>query len=127
VIDRGGAVLAGLLLLTLVPAPAGPCAAAAEPVVRRIEVTARRFEFVPATIEVARGDVVELVLHSEDTEHGIEMEAFGVKVAIPKGGAPVSVSFVASRVGRFPFKCSEYCGSGHRRMRGELVVSEVAD
>jgi nitrite reductase (NO-forming)/hydroxylamine reductase len=38
----------------------------------------------------------------------------------------VSVLFVADKPGRFLIECSEYCGSGHKRMRGELVVAEDA-
>jgi cytochrome c oxidase subunit 2 len=85
-----------------------------------------RYKFDPARIEVKQGDVVELVLRSADTDHGLAIKAYAVKVAIPKSGAAVEVSFVASRLGSFPIECSEYCGSGHKRMRGELVVTEKA-
>jgi heme/copper-type cytochrome/quinol oxidase subunit 2 len=50
-----------------------------------------------------------------------------VKVEIPKGGDPVSVDFVASTPGSYRFKCSEYCGSGHRGMKGRLVVQPKED
>jgi heme/copper-type cytochrome/quinol oxidase subunit 2 len=80
----------------------------------------------PARIEVRQGDIVELVLRSADTDHGLAIKAYAVKVAIPKGGDTVGVSFVASRAGTFPIECSEYCGSGHKRMKGELVVTETA-
>jgi cytochrome c oxidase subunit 2 len=100
--------------------------AADTPAPRRFEVTASRYKFEPSRIEVARGDVVDLVLRSADTDHGLAIKAFKVKVPIPKGGEPVAVSFVASRAGIFPMECSEYCGSGHKRMRGELVVAERA-
>jgi cytochrome c oxidase subunit 2 len=91
---------------------------------RRVEVTASRYKFEPGRIEVAQGDVVDLVVRSADTDHGLAIEAYKVKVKVPKGGESVAVSFVASRAGTFPILCSEYCGSGHRRMRGELVVRE---
>jgi heme/copper-type cytochrome/quinol oxidase subunit 2 len=29
---------------------------------------------------------------------------------------------VAERAGEFPIKCTEWCGRGHKRMRGVLVV-----
>ena len=105
--------------------PTGAASSTAE-VAQRFEVTASRYAFDPARIEVRRGDVVELVLRSADTDHGLAIKAYAVKVAIPKGGQTVGVSFVASRVGTFPIECSEYCGSGHKRMRGELVVTEKA-
>jgi len=93
---------------------------------QRFEVTASRYKFDPARIEVRQGNVVQLALRSADTDHGIAIKAYAVKVAIPKGGETVGVSFVATRVGTFPIECSEYCGSGHKRMKGELVVTEKA-
>ena len=104
--------------------PAGAVSSAPE-ATQRFEVTASRYAFDPARIEVRHGDVVELVLRSADTDHGLAIKAYAVKVAIPKGGETVGVSFVASRVGTFLIECSEYCGSGHKRMRGELVVKET--
>jgi len=97
-----------------------PALAADEP--RCIEITARRFAFEPDVIEVAQGETVRLTLHSEDVNHGFQIDGYDVEVEIPKGGEPVDVEFVADRAGSFRIKCSEYCGSGHRRMRGELVV-----
>jgi cytochrome c oxidase subunit 2 len=117
--------LIGVLLGTVV---AGTLCSGAAPSAleasRRVEVTASRYKFEPARIEVKQGEIVELVLRSADTDHGLAIKAYGVKVAIPKGGEPVGVSFVASRIGAFPIECSEYCGSGHKRMKGELVVTE---
>jgi cytochrome c oxidase subunit 2 len=93
--------------------------------VHRIELLASRYVFEPSLIEVRVGETVEIVARSKDTDHGLAIEAFGVKLRIPKGGAPVSVRFVPSRAGRYPFACSEYCGSGHKRMKGVLVVDEA--
>ena len=103
--------------------PPGAVSSAPE-ATQRFEVTASRYAFVPARIEARQGDVVELVLRSADTDHGLAIKAYAVKVAIPRGGETVGVSFVASRAGSFPIECSEYCGSGHKRMKGELVVVE---
>ncbi len=86
------------------------------------EITASRFEYDPALVEVNEGDEVRLVVRSADTIHGLEIKELKVKIKIPKGGAPVSVAFVAARAGTFAITCSEYCGSGHRRMKGSLVV-----
>jgi cytochrome c oxidase subunit 2 len=114
-------VLPWTVVLGLLPAGAAPSVPEAT---QRFEVTASRYKFDPARIEVRQGDVVELVLRSADTDHGLAIKAYAVKVAIPKGGETVGVSFVASRVGTFPIECSEYCGSGHKRMKGEIVVTE---
>jgi cytochrome c oxidase subunit 2 len=111
------------VVLGLLPAGKASSAAGAA---QRFEVTASRYRFEPDRIEVRQGDLVELVLRSADTDHGLAIKAYSVKVAIPKGGEPVGVCFVANRPGTFPFECSEYCGSGHKRMRGQLVVLEKA-
>lgn len=93
---------------------------------KAIEVTASRWHFDPAIIEVDEGDRVTLTLHSADGTHGFAIPEFRVKTTIPKGGAPVTIEFVASRPGTFVFACSEYCGSGHRQMKGRLVVAARA-
>lgn len=93
---------------------------------RSFEMTASRFEFEPATLQVSEGDRVRLTLRSMDTEHGLEIKKLKVKVAVPKGGDPVTVEFVADKPGTYDFKCSEYCGSGHGRMKGQIVVTPRA-
>ncbi len=91
--------------------------------VKSFEVRASRFKFEPAVLEVTEGDTVVVTLRSADTIHGLAIKALGVKVVIPKNGEPVEVRFVAGRAGTFEIACSEYCGSGHRRMKGQLVVA----
>jgi len=96
------------------------------PAPRRVEIVASRYEFTPPVVEAQQGEVLELVLRSADTDHGFEIKPYGIKVAIPRGGAEVHVLLVADKPGRFVIECSEYCGSGHKRMRGELVVAGAA-
>jgi heme/copper-type cytochrome/quinol oxidase subunit 2 len=91
--------------------------------VKEFEMTASRFEFQPATIEVTEGDHVKLTLRSSDTTHGFAIPELQVKAKIPKGGAPVTAEFVAEKPGTFVIKCSEYCGPGHKKMKGTLVVA----
>jgi cytochrome c oxidase subunit 2 len=117
-----GAV-AGVLVLAVVPHATSAREEGAAP--RRVEIVAARYTFTPAVIDARQGEVLELALRSADTTHGLAIKPYGVKVAIPKGGEAVSVRFVADKPGRFPIECSEYCGSGHKRMRGELVVAEA--
>jgi cytochrome c oxidase subunit 2 len=89
---------------------------------RIIEVTARRFAFEPAEIQVAVGEPVRLMVHSADGVHGIEIKKVKVNKTIPRGGEPVVINFTAKEAGRFPILCSEYCGDDHDNMRGMLVV-----
>lgn len=91
-------------------------------VTREFEVVARRFTFEPAMLEVNVGDTVKITLTSADGTHGFAIEKLDVKQTIRRGGEATTVEFVADRAGRFDIKCSEYCGSGHNRMKGVLVV-----
>jgi plastocyanin len=92
------------------------------PTSRSFEITASRFQYEPARLEVSEGDAVRLTLHSTDTTHGFGIKELKVEAVIPKGGEPVTVEFVADQAGTFEFFCTEYCGAGHRNMRGTLVV-----
>ena len=56
--------------------------------VRSFEITASRFEYDPAVLEVEEGDQVRLSLRSTDTVHGFEIKELKVKIKIPKGGEP---------------------------------------
>ncbi|HET7291110.1 MAG TPA: cupredoxin domain-containing protein [Vicinamibacteria bacterium] len=110
------------MLGVCLPVVATLLAAAAPGPARAVEVTASRFRFDPPAIEVEEGERLLLLLRSADGTHGFTIKDYGVKAKIPKGGEVVRVEFVAGRPGSFEFACSEYCGSGHRRMKGTLVV-----
>ena len=93
---------------------------------REFDVTASRFHFAPESLEVSEGDHIALTLRSADGTHGFAIPEFKVKATIPKGGSPVTVEFVAAKAGTYKFECSEYCGTGHRQMKGRLVVGARA-
>ncbi|MGE0864204.1 MAG: cupredoxin domain-containing protein [Vicinamibacterales bacterium] len=120
----GTALLVGLTVMSA--AQQDPAAASApfdsdEP--RIIEVVARRFAFEPARIEVKEGERIRLVVTSADGVHGVAIKKFRVEKSVPRGGAPITIDFVASAAGEFPLLCSEYCGNGHDDMKGMLVVA----
>jgi cytochrome c oxidase subunit 2 len=89
---------------------------------KRFEVTASRFKFEPEILQVTEGDHVSIVVRSGDTKHGFAIKKLKVKAAVPKDGTPITVEFVAAEPGTYDITCSEYCGSGHRAMRGKLIV-----
>jgi len=106
----------GLAALALVAMAAGPAAAGT------YQITASKYEFSPTEITVDEGEAVVLEMRSTDVEHGLEIKELKIASKIPKSGEAVRVEFVAKKSGTFSFKCSEYCGSGHSRMKGRLVV-----
>jgi cytochrome c oxidase subunit II len=70
---------------------------------------------------VKKGDRVKLVIIATDRDHGFKLAAFHVEQKMPKGEA-VTVEFTADQAGTFPFQCSVFCGLGHKKMKGQLIV-----
>jgi cytochrome c oxidase subunit II len=88
-----------------------------------ISISAERFAFSPSKVRVKQGAVVELVITSEDTDHGFRIPRANIDVAIPQQGkGEVRVRFIAKEKGVYPFECSRSCGAGHNLMRGRIVV-----
>ncbi|HEY5330200.1 MAG TPA: cupredoxin domain-containing protein [Acidobacteriaceae bacterium] len=109
------------LLLLCSVREARPAHAAQAP--RRIEVTAKRFEYIPAEITVKKGEPVVLVLHSTDVAHGIKFADLGLKADIGTAGT-TELAFTPDKVGTFVGHCSHFCGSGHGTMILTLHVTE---
>lgn len=105
----------------LLAAMAVPPAVRAQSAVNEITMTAKKYEFNPAKIRVKQGEHVRLVITATDHDHGFKLEAFQIDQELKKGKA-VTVEFTADKAGTFPFECSKFCGLGHKRMKGELVV-----
>jgi len=86
-----------------------------------IQMTAEKYDFMPDRVTVKKGDRVKLIIKALDHDHGIKIEAFHIDQKLPKG-EPVTVEFVADQLGTFSFQCSQFCGLGHKKMKGKLVV-----
>ena len=87
----------------------------------RVTVTARQWDFAPATIRASEGDKVILTLRSTDVPHGFGLAAVGLNEAVNPGG-DVVVEFDARKKGSYPFLCTVQCGASHGNMRGTLIV-----
>ena len=95
---------------------------------RVIRVTAERFAFSPAEIEIDEGEEVELLIRSDDTSHGFRIIGTDIKVVVPKRGkGDVRVVFKPERAGRYAFECTRMCGAGHDFMRGVIRVRGQGD
>ncbi len=90
-----------------------------------VKMTAKKYDFDPATVTVTRGQPVRIEATAIDHDHGIEIKEFGVKQRLEKGKMTV-IEFTPDKVGEFTFHCSVFCGMGHRGMKGKLVVVEPA-
>jgi len=88
-----------------------------------IQMTAKKYEFNPNPITVKKGEHVKLVITALDRDHGFKLDAFMVNQKLKKGKA-ITVEFTAARAGTFTSQCSDFCGLGHKRMKGKLTVEE---
>lgn len=103
--------------------PSAPASAADAPV-QRIAVDARKFEFGPKEIRVRKGQRVTFVLTSPDFVHGFSVPDFNLRAdGIP--GKTVEITFVADKAGKFIYLCDNFCGEGHDKMTGFLIVTET--
>ena len=115
-----------MLLLLLLAAVALAMPAAAQKAttgIREIKMTAKNYDFDPAEITVKKGDKVRLIITATDRKHGIKIEGYDIDQVLNVGD-PTIVEFTADKAGTFEFKCSVYCGMGHRKMKGKLIVEE---
>jgi cytochrome c oxidase subunit 2 len=86
-------------------------------------MTAKNYEFDPGVITVKKGEKVRLFITATDRDHGIKIQGYDIDQMLKKGST-ATIEFTASKAGTFEFKCSVYCGMGHHKMKGKLVVEE---
>jgi cytochrome c oxidase subunit II len=89
----------------------------------RLVVNAQKYDWGSTEIRVRKGERVTLALTTTDFVHGFSIPDFGVRVDLVPGRT-VEVVFAADRTGRFAFLCDNFCGEGHDRMSGFLVVTD---
>ena len=110
-----------VLLLTLALAAAVLSPQDQAPTVKPFSVSAHRYAFEPARIEVNEDDLVKISLQTGDIAHSLTIDEY--KIAKRVGpGHPVTFEFRADRAGTFPFYCNLQAEDGCRQMRGVLVV-----
>jgi cytochrome c oxidase subunit II len=64
---------------------------------------------------------VKLVMRSDDVLHSFFVPAFRVKQDLI-GGMYTQLWFTPTKVGTFQLFCAEYCGTGHSKMLGKVIV-----
>ncbi len=95
-----------------------------------VYVTAKQWmwKFAYATGQASAGVLfvpedrpVKLIMTSRDVIHSFFVPAFRVKQDVVPGRYTLAW-FKAVELGTFPIRCAEYCGVGHSRMLGDVVV-----
>jgi len=90
---------------------------------RIVEIAAKRFEFVPGTITLKKGDTVTLRVTSEDVIHGLFLRDLKLDTDL-EPGRTTELTVTPEKAGRFTAICHHYCGNGHGNMKLTIVVEE---
>jgi cytochrome c oxidase subunit 2 len=114
--------VSGLALVAGLLAVAGPPARAQdEP--RVIVITAKRFEFSPNLITLAKGETVKLQVKSEDVTHGLFLRPLGIDAEIVPGRV-TELTVTPETAGTYRAICDHFCGAGHGGMKMTIIVRE---
>ena len=89
---------------------------------KEVQITAKKYEFSPSTVEVKAGTKIIFKITALDREHGFEIANVKNSCVKIKKGETATVEYMAAKPGTVEFKCCEYCGVGHGRMKGKIVI-----
>jgi heme/copper-type cytochrome/quinol oxidase subunit 2 len=120
VLRSAGSLLCFLLALAF-SASASGLRPGQDPARHDITITGRDYQFTPARIDVASGDILVITVVAEDRPYSFAIDAYRIsKRATP--GHPAKFEFRADRAGTFPFYCDLTTDDGYKGMRGNLAV-----
>jgi heme/copper-type cytochrome/quinol oxidase subunit 2 len=88
---------------------------------RSFTVSARRYAFSPAAIEVNQDDLVRITFTTEDIPHSFTVDKYRIAKRVEPGKSVV-FEFRADQPGRFPIYCNLAIDEKCKDMRGELIV-----
>ncbi len=88
---------------------------------KRIEITAKRFDYTPSVITLKKGEPVVLVLRSSDVTHGLKIPEMNVKAEVKKD-KDTEIALTPAETGHFIGKCAHFCGKGHGSMTLQIDV-----
>src|ERR1044072_119461 len=77
-------------------------------------------------LHVPVGGKIKLIMATEDVIHDVFIPAFRIKADVVPGKYTTQW-LEATKPGRYPFFCAEYCGMNHSGMGGYVVVMEPKD
>ncbi|MBI5156038.1 cupredoxin domain-containing protein [Candidatus Peregrinibacteria bacterium] len=91
------------------------------PAARTVDVVVDNWSFTPSSIPMKKGETVAVRLTAVAGMHSFSVPELGINQRI-EAGQTVTVMIPTDRAGAFSFRCAIPCGSGHRDMKGTLVV-----
>jgi cytochrome c oxidase subunit II len=87
-----------------------------------IAVSAHKYAFTPARLEVRQDDLVRVTFSTDDIPHSFTIDKYRIAKRV-EPGKPIVFEFRADQPGRFPIYCNLATDEGCRKMIGELVVT----
>ncbi len=92
----------------------------------QLKCVAKMWSFDPNTVRVPAGSEVDIYLSAADVVHGLWITNKNVNLmAVP--GAVNNTTVTFDKPGTYDIICHEYCGAGHQKMRGEIIVEEPSE
>ena len=89
---------------------------------RVIELTARRFTYIPNEIALKVGERVVIAISSIDFVHGMNLPDLHMRLDLVPGRI-TKLELQPKTPGVIDFVCDNFCGDGHEEMHGRFVVS----
>lgn len=77
--------------------------------------------FADTTITVKKDSVITLRIKNLDVTHGFALDEFGINKVTPPDEV-TTIKFTATKEGVFTFYCNVFCGTGHPKHQGTLIV-----
>ena len=109
------------LVLTL--AVFGLLAEAQEGGERKFTISAHKYSFSPARIEVLQDDLVRVTFSTSDIPHSFTIDKYRIAKRV-EPGRPIVFEFRADQPGRFPIYCNLTADERCKEMVGELIVNK---
>ena len=88
---------------------------------RKFTVSAHKYSFNPARLEVQQDDLVRVTFSTADIPHSFTIDKYRIAKRV-EPGKPIVFEFRADQPGRFPIYCNLTADDGCRKMVAELVV-----
>ena len=89
---------------------------------RKFTVSAHKYAFNPARLDVRQDDLVRVTFSTDDIPHSFTIDKYRIAKRV-EPGKPIVFEFRADQPGRFPIYCNLAADDGCRKMIGELVVT----
>ena len=88
---------------------------------RVIKIHAQRFTYTPNEIVIKANETVTLEFTSQDFVHGFKIPDLNLRADLPPGKT-TTIQLTPQKAGEYEFLCDNFCGDGHEKMSGKIIV-----